>query len=83
MFLHVVNQVPNGLLSDIFRETALFINNDYNTRNDYPNYNRIQIVPNTRSLKTGILNYFEDIVIRFDSVKEKKMYFSLKQLFKK
>ena len=49
-FLNLVDQLSNGLLSDILREFALYINKDNDTRNDNPNYNSIQICPSTKSL---------------------------------
>lgn len=37
-FLNLVDQLSNGLLSDVLREFALYINKDNDTRNDNPNY---------------------------------------------
>ena len=68
-FLTVVSEVISGFLWDIF----VTINEHVNTQNNYMNYfvetHKIKI-DSDEKLPVIILNYFEDNIVHFESVKE-------------
>ena len=78
----VVSEVTSSLLWDIFMHILNLINTQNIIINNYIEFNKIQICAKQK-LPVNILNYFEDIVVHFESVKGINNDFFIKTIVNK